>query len=122
MQGADQLNFYEGDRVGQCQLLRRADGDRHCIVAFFTIKRGFGRLDAFVAGTGPVKERFGVTESFMRVFLEDMKRTSISSYAAGPYPVSWETVDFQGCSTAEEDIAALQRAGVQLWTENSHKN
>jgi len=117
MEGADQLSFYDGDRIGQCQLLRRADGDRHCIVAFFTIKRGFGRLDAFVAGTGSVKQKLGVTEAFMEAFFEDMKKTSLSSYAAAPYPVGWETLDFQGCSTPEEDVVALQRAGVQIWTD-----
>lgn len=88
-------------------------------MAFFTIKRNSGRLDAFVAGTGSVKERIGVTEGFMQAFLEDMRKTSLSSYGAAPYPVAWEVVDLQGCSTPEEDIAVLQRAGVQIWTGTS---
>lgn len=86
-------------------------------MAFFSVKRGFGRLDVFVAGTGSVKERLGVTEGFLGMFLEDVKKTSLSSYAAAPYPVSWEALDFKACTTVEEDIAALQRAGFQIWTE-----
>jgi len=110
--GADELDFYEGDRVAECQVLRRADGDRHCIVGFFVVKRGSGRLDIYVAGTGPLKWRPNVTPELVRAFMADMKSTMTSD---GPYPVEWQTVDFHACTSAEEDVAALQRAGVQIW-------
>jgi hypothetical protein len=122
MDGADKLSFYEGDRIFECQAVRRADGDRHCIVAFFVVKRGFGRLDVFVAGTGPLRERIGMTEELVRVFMEDMKKTSLDSYSRAPYPVEWTHVDVQSRTSLEDQIGALQQAGVQLWTDASRMN
>lgn len=109
---ADELDFYEGDRIAECQVLRRSDGDRHCIVALFIVRRESGGLDIYVAGTGPLRWRPGVTADFVRAFMADMKRTMGQD---APHPVEWQTVAFNGCSSAQEDIAALQRAGVQVW-------
>lgn len=110
--GADELDFYEGDRIEECQVLRRADGDRHCMVAFFIVRRGSGGLDVYVAGTGPLRSRLNVTADFVRAFMDDMKRTMGQG---APHPIEWGAVDFNGCASAQEDVAALQRAGVQIW-------
>ena len=114
--GADQLDFYEGDRIGDCQLIRRTDGDRHCIIAFFLVKRGSGSLDIFVAGTGRLQEKLGVTPGFVRLFMDDMRRMRMTQSSKLPYPVEWEQVDLQDCTTVQELAAALQRAGVKIWS------
>lgn len=116
---ADKITFYEGDRIGECRILRRADGDRHCILAFFTVKRGFGRLDVMASGTGPLSEKIGVTEDFVRLFMEDMRKTSLASFSKAPYLVEWAQVDVQSGPSVKDQIRELQKAGVQIWTDGT---
>lgn len=116
VKNADKIEFYEGDRIGACQLLRRKDGDRHVIIAFILIRRGVGRLDAIVTGTGEVKSRTDISEEFWRQFTADMKKTSIEAEGLLPsYTIEWVEVDV-AAETIKDQIALLQRAGVQIWT------
>lgn len=117
MEGVDQLSFFDGDRIGECNLVRRTDGDRHCIVSFFTIRRGSGRIDAFVSGTGRLQARIGVSEEFVRRFMDDMRATAADNRNKVPYPTTWERVDLSGCRTIVEDVEALKKAGVPIWSE-----
>jgi hypothetical protein len=114
MEGVDQISFFEGDRIGECNLVRRADGGRHCVVSFFTIRRGTGRIDAFVSGIDGVKEKAGVSEDFVHKFMDDMRAAAAENKAL--YPTEWERVDLSGCKTIVEDVAALKRAGLPMWT------
>ena len=116
MGGVDQISFSEGDRIGECNLIRRADGERRCVVAFFTIQRGEGTLDAFVSGAGGVKEKLGVSEEFVRAFMDDMRAAAADSMNRAPYPTTWERVDLSGCRTIVEDVATLKKAGLPMWT------
>ena len=115
---ADRLDLFEGDRIGECQLLRRQGGDRHCIVAFFTVRRGTSRLDVFVAGTGKLQSRTALTPEFVQAFMQDMRQFSLKRNDLD-YPVEWDVVNLQSCCSVEDDVRALQRAGVGIWTGKS---
>lgn len=114
---ADQVKFYPDDRIGECNFIRRSDGDRHCLAAFFTVERGSGQVDVMVAGTGVLQEKRNVTKDLVRAFMDDMKETMAAIATRSPYPVEWEAVDFSTSKTIEEDIEVLQKAGAQIWTE-----
>ena len=115
--GVDQIDFSDGDRIGECRVLRRADGDRHCILSFFTIKRGTGETDVFVSGADGLKVKKGVPEGFFTKFMEDMRVTAAHNHNRLPYRAIWEYVDFSGCSTIIDDVAAIKKAGVPMWSQ-----
>lgn len=117
MDGVDEIRFSEGDRFEECRVLRRADGDRHVIMSVFTIRRGSGPLDALISGTGGIRWKNGVTEAFVREFMEDLRVQVAELPVKASYPVTWETVDFSGGSTIADDVSAMKKAGVPIWTE-----
>ncbi len=86
------------------------------MTAFFTVQRGSGQIDLMVGGTGPLKEKRNVTQELVGAFMADMKETMAAVASRAPYPVEWETVNFTLAKTIEEDVAILQKAGVQIWT------
>lgn len=114
--GVDQISFFDGDRIGECSLVRRTDGDRHCIVSFFTIRRGTGGLDVFVSGIEGVQVKTGVSDDFVRRFMDDMRAAAADSRNRPPYPSTWERVDLSGCRTIVEDVEVLKKAGLPMWT------
>lgn len=115
--GVDQISFVDGDRIGECRILRRADGDRHCILSFFTIKRETGKTDLFVSGAGGLQVREGIPEGFFAAFMKDMRVTAAQNQQRIRYRTIWEYVDFNGCSTIVEDVEAMKKVGVPMWSQ-----
>jgi len=113
--GVDQISFESGDRFGECRVLRRADADR-CILSIFTIKRGTGKTDLFVSGAGSLQVKEGIPEGFFDAFMEDMRVTAAENQHKLPYRTVWDHVDFNGCSTIIEDVEAMKKAAVPMWT------
>lgn len=114
--GVDAISFFEGDRFKECRVLRRADGDRHVILSVFTIRRGTGPLDVAISGVGGVRWKNGVTEAFVREFMEDLRVQVAEQPARPPYPVTWEYVDLGGGQDIRDDVSAMKKAGVPMWT------
>jgi hypothetical protein len=112
----DQISFFDGDRIGECRVLRRTDGDRRCILSMFTIRRGTGRLDAFISGAGGVKAKLGVTEEFLKGFFDDMRVAAAENDRLIGLRTSWESVDLTPCSTMAADVEAIKKAGVPMWS------